>query len=120
MRKVTAEYLTTVGYTVETAINGFDALEKFERGRFDLVVSDQGMPDMSGDRLAGAVKERSPGTPVILLTGAGRTEQATPEDIAGVDLILSKPLTMSVLRDALAKLGARKQPKTQEISAGRS
>ena len=115
--RVTTEYLISIGYTVETALSGNEALEKFRAGRFDLVVTDQGMPRMSGDQLASAVKRVAPNTPVILLTGAGKTVESAAEDSKAVDFIVSKPLSMAALRRVLAKVKAlehrlRPEPET--------
>ena len=106
VRHVVTEYLTADGHLVETANNGREALEKFLAGWFDLVVTDQGMPEMSGDQLASAIKQLVPNKPVILLTGFGDLMLASGEKPAGVDLILGKPVTLATLRQALAQVVA--------------
>ncbi len=103
-RDVVAEYLTGDGHSVETAINGHDGLDKFRADWFDLVVTDQGMPGMSGTQLAAAIKQVTTNTPVILLTGFGDMIKVSGERPAGVDVILSKPVTLPTLRQALAKI----------------
>lgn len=104
--RVTTEYLTAMGYTAETAASGSDALAMFSPDRFGLVMTDQGMPGMSGDRLAQAIKERSPETPVIMLTGAGQMKVGEAPQWDAVDVLANKPLTMETLRAALAKAKA--------------
>src|SRR5206468_8124896 len=52
------------GHVVETASNGKEALAMFEKGKYDLVITDFAMPKMKGDELAAAIKERSPKQPV--------------------------------------------------------
>ena len=59
------------GHEVETAGDGKEALEILDKGCFDLVITDQSMPGMTGEELAVVVKERCPKTAVILLTGFG-------------------------------------------------
>jgi CheY-like chemotaxis protein len=71
---------------------------------FDLIVTDRSMPKMSCDQLAVAAKRLSPETPVLLLTGFGELMADRGERPEGVDLIVSKPVTLSTLRDAMAKL----------------
>jgi len=66
-----AEYLHSDGHTTACAFRGDDALNHFQTGAFDLVITDQAMPAMNGTQLAGAIKKHSPETPVILLTGFG-------------------------------------------------
>ncbi len=95
--------LTDDGHRVATATNGAEGLEKFHAGSFDLVITDRAMPEMSGDQLAAAIKEAAPDMPVILLTGFGDMMDVTGEKPAGIDLILSKPVTVAALRKVLAK-----------------
>ena len=59
------------GHSVRPRSNGRDGLEKFEAGRFYVVITDRAMPEVGGDQLAAMVKEASPATPVVLLTGFG-------------------------------------------------
>ncbi|OGG53254.1 MAG: hypothetical protein A3F84_05090 [Candidatus Handelsmanbacteria bacterium RIFCSPLOWO2_12_FULL_64_10] len=103
---VLKEYLTGDGHTVETASSGREGIEKFRADRFDLVVTNRAMPGLSGDRLAGLVKEVAPDTPVILLTGFSEFMDAAGERPEGVDLVLSKPLTLAALREAVARVSA--------------
>jgi signal transduction histidine kinase/CheY-like chemotaxis protein len=98
------EYLAADQHHVETATDGRDGLEKLRTGHFDLIVTDRSMPKMSGDQLAAAAKRLSPETPIVLLTGFGELMADQNERPEGVDLIVSKPITMSALRDAMAKL----------------
>ena len=98
-----AEYLRADGHVVEVACDGNDALEKFHPDRFDLVVTDQSMPGLSGEQLARAINERAPGTPVILLTGFGDEMQALGTLPEGICLIVSKPVSAADLRRAVLK-----------------
>ena len=104
VREVTAAYLHADGHSVALAANGDEALRQLGDGTFDLVVTDRAMPGMSGDQLARAVKERSPGLPVILLSGFGDLMRAAGETPAGVDAVLGKPITGSRLRQAVASV----------------
>jgi len=66
IRKVVLE---TRGYRVITCSGGKSALEAFEKGGVDLVVTDWTMPEMDGAELIERVKARSPQTPAILFSG---------------------------------------------------
>jgi signal transduction histidine kinase len=93
-------------HTVETALSGSVALEKFRAAPFDLVITDHVMAGMTGEQFAVRIKEINPNIPVILLTGyAGEstTGKQTPE---AIDLVLTKPLSRAALRHALAKVMA--------------
>lgn len=102
--KATVECLLTDNHTVETATNGRQGLLKFHTGRYDLVLTDHGMPEMNGERVAAAIKRVAPTVPVILLTGYGQTMLTPGESLGDVDLTVRKPLTRSGLRQAIAKV----------------
>ncbi|MCK4302051.1 MAG: response regulator [candidate division Zixibacteria bacterium] len=60
--------LSQAGYPVEGAASGSEAIEKFSRGSFGLVVLDIEIPDMSGLEILGRLREIAPETPIILNT----------------------------------------------------
>ncbi len=101
---VTVECILSEHHEVETGVNGSDGFEKYQAGKFDLVVTDQGMPEMNGLQLAAAIKQKNSATPVILLTGYGQALPAEGESATSVDLVVSKPITKSALREAIAKV----------------
>lgn len=95
-----AEYLRADGHAVEIACDGTDAFNKFNPARFDMVVTDQSMPGMSGQQLAGEIHKSAPGTPIILLTGFGEmVDLGTPPE--GISLIVGKPVSAAKLRRAV-------------------
>ena len=96
--------LRTLGHTVDLATGGIQGLEKFREGNYDLVVTDRAMPDMNGDQMTPAIKELSASQRVIMLTGLGDM-MGTVDTPQGVDLVLGKPVTMSILRQALLNIG---------------
>lgn len=65
------------GYDVTTAVNGEQGLELFRAGSFDLVMTDQMMPKMTGIEFAKKMREvqPEPTIPVIFLTGTMREEE---------------------------------------------
>jgi len=103
VRVVMQEFLRGDGHTVETAGDGREGFEKFQAGRFDVAVLDRAMPGMNGDQLAAAIKSVAPEVVVILLTGFGTMMAAAGEKPAGVDYIVSKPVTINELRAAIAR-----------------
>ena len=106
VRDMVGEFLRREGSTVETATNGRDALEKFHRDKFDIVITDRGMPGMNGDALAAAIKEAAPNMPIIMLTGFGEMMINAGEKPPAVDLLLGKPVTPAALRQAVTALRA--------------
>jgi PAS domain S-box-containing protein len=92
--------LSHTGHTVITAASGPEALDLFESEPVDLVVTDLGMPGMTGLVLAGELKRRRQ-VPVILLTGWA--EELDERNGTPVDVVIAKPFTRERLLDALAR-----------------
>ena len=102
--QLVCEHLQDDLHTVETALSGSEALEKFRAAPFDLVITDHVMAGMTGEQLAIAIKKLNPHVPVLLLTGyAGEATAEKPYSPA-LDLVLAKPLSRAALRQALAKV----------------
>ena len=95
--------LTFDGHQVETAGNGKEALALFQKGRFDLVITDFAMPAMKGDELAAAIKALSPTQPVVMITAYAEMLQTSAGSMPGVDFIISKPFLLDNLREAIAR-----------------
>jgi CheY-like chemotaxis protein len=92
--------LTMAGHTVFAAATGREALDLFEREPVDLVITDLGMPGMTGLALAEELKRRR-AIPIVLLTGwADELDAATAPS---VDLVVAKPFTRERLFEALAR-----------------
>ena len=104
IRELIQQQLAEDGHRVEIAGSGEEALAKMGDHEFDLIVTDQSMPGMTGDELAVAAKDRRPGTPVILLTGFGGATPETQDTPPGVDMILGKPATAFELRRAIVQV----------------
>ena len=85
-------------YEVVTATNGLDGLKFFEdhEGRFDLVITDLVMPDISGVGVISIIKKKYPGIPVIAITGWGEHPGALATE-ADADLVLDKPFELTDL-----------------------
>ena len=103
IREILGIYLAEDGHSVELAAEGAEALAKFEKDRFDLLLTDYSMPNMSGDHLAAAVREADPKIRIALLTGFGsQLPQRAPLRLE-VDAIISKPFTFETLRQGIAE-----------------
>ena len=95
------------GHRVTAADGGQAGVDAFAaahgRGaKFDVVITDLGMPHIDGRRVAAAIKAISPATPVILLTGWGQRLVDDGDIPAHVDHVLNKPPKLRDLRAALA------------------
>jgi DNA-binding NtrC family response regulator len=101
--------LETDGHIAVTAEGGESGIAQLcaslERGEtYAAVITDLGMPHLDGRKVAAAVKEVSPGLPVILLTGWGKRLMAEGDIPPHVDRVLAKPPKLRDLREALMQL----------------
>jgi len=85
------------GWTVETAAGAEEAIRKFGRARFPLVVTDVRMPDGDGLEVMKAVRTASPSTAVILLTAFGSVPEAVQAVRSGACDYLMKPISFDQL-----------------------
>ena len=108
VRKALNKMLTLQGHTVLPAGGGPEALRQLEEdAAIDLVVTDLVMPAMTGWELAAEVKARRPRLAVGVVTGLGDLPEATPGMQVAVDFVLSKPVTLQALADAVSRLSRR-------------
>jgi PAS domain S-box-containing protein len=107
--KSLSDALQTDGHVITMANGGEAGIAAFRReleagGRFAAVLTDLGMPHVDGRKVAAAVKELSPATPVIMLTGWGARLVAENDIPEHVDRVLAKPPKLRDVRAALAEL----------------
>lgn len=101
MRTALAESLEQCGFEVETAENGADALTKFQKGKFEVVITDMRMPKMTGMDVLRGVKKISPQTPVILITAYGTIKTAVDAMKEGAAEFIMKPFSLDDLEFAV-------------------
>ena len=97
------------GHHVDTAGSGQEALALFDKGKYDLVITDYAMPVMKGDELAQAIKTRVPTQPVVMITAYAEMLKASDQPLRGVDFVISKPFLMENLREAISKTAVSQQ-----------
>ena len=71
LARLSCEILEMQGYKAVSAYSAKEALEKFDQQDFDILVTDFRMEGMNGIELAHKVRQKSPNTPVIIVTGYG-------------------------------------------------
>ena len=92
-------------------------MAKFQADRFDLVITDRAMPEISGDELAASIKEMEPNKPVIMLTGFADLLTETGRRSENVDIIVSKPARLEDLRKAILKVVPKLKRRDSHLSA---
>jgi CheY-like chemotaxis protein len=91
------------GHRAAGANDAAQALALFEPGKFDLVFTDYFMPAMNGAELAAAIKKRSPGQIIVMLTAFPEKLQGPGRVAPNVDLLMTKPFEIGDLREAVAR-----------------
>jgi len=98
VRVTTAAILEQEGYHVEMAGDGREALQKVERGGFDLVLTDLRMDDMDGTALLNELHTRHPSVVTVVLTGYASIESSIDALRQGVYDYLVKPCVIDDLK----------------------
>jgi len=97
-RHIVTQFLKSDGHRVVAVESGSEAMQQILAEEFDVVITDLGMPGMTGRQLADAVRRVEPAKPVILMTGFALQPDQHPKS---VDSVLKKPLVREELRAAL-------------------
>lgn len=111
MRRIVANLLRDAGFEhLSEAEDGAEALRKLESGRFQFVVSDWNMPNMSGLELLKSVRnsEHLKHLPFLLVTAEARRENIVEAAHAGADGYIVKPFTSVTLREKVEAIYSRK------------
>ena len=104
------ELLEQLGYTIEVQTNSLEALNVFRHDpqRFDLVITDQTMPGLTGEALSRELLRIRPELPIILCTGFSHIMTAEKAKALGIQAYLMKPLAIRdlapIVRHVLDKM----------------
>jgi CheY-like chemotaxis protein len=101
IRKSLSRTLTKEGFSVDTAPDGKQALEKSQLRHYDLALVDIRLPDMEGTKLLKMLREKTPEIKEIIITGYPSIENAVQAVNDGADAYLIKPINPP---DLLAKI----------------
>lgn len=105
LRFLLREFLKTYNLRVEEAATGKEALEVFEKeGPFNCVITDIVMPEMDGLTLIRKIKELSPDTMILAMTGYARNYGYVEVVEAGADDLIQKPFSLEEFEARLARI----------------
>ena len=96
--------LLHLGHTPDAFSDAEQALAQLERNRYDLVITDFGMPKLNGQQVAELVSRHNPNLPVILLTGWGEHVHHGKTLSSNICHVLAKPVTIEQLKQTLLHL----------------
>jgi signal transduction histidine kinase len=113
LRELLKEILEREGHRVSLADGGQSGVDEFRAAAnrhhpFDVVLTDLGMPYFDGRQVVKTIKEESPATPIIMLTGWGtfmKEDGDLPDQVSG---ILTKPPRSNELREMLRRVGGHR------------
>ena len=106
------------GYHVTSALDGHEAIRRFEEGRFDLVILDVMLPRMGGVEVCRQLRSRSQ-VPIIMLTAKGSETDKVAGLEVGADDYITKPFSMREFRSRV-KAALRRSRMGGETSEGGS
>ncbi|MBI5867563.1 MAG: response regulator [candidate division Zixibacteria bacterium] len=101
---VVAEALQDAGHRVDVFDNGGDAVDAITKNTYDVVVTDLGMPEVTGWDVARAAKLHEPRLPVLVISGWGAQYGDDCLGDTGVDAMLAKPFHLQQLRESVERL----------------
>ena len=103
IRMNTSDILMESGHTVIEAANATQAIDLTEREEFDVLMTDVGLPDMSGGDLCVVIKQRRPSVGVVFATG----DNFLPSNAPAGSILLCKPYNESDVQAAIIKAMGR-------------
>ncbi len=104
IREVLSLFLKDIGYAVTAAENGGEALRLFKQTLPQIVISDIKMPGMDGIELLRRIKQESPDTEFIMITGHGDMDLAIVSFQGQAADFITKPINVDVLEIAIKKV----------------
>jgi CheY-like chemotaxis protein len=104
IQEIVSRLLKFMGFEVALAGNGVEALLLFLENSFDLVLTDLEMPMMDGWSLTHCIKERSPNTPIVLMTGADRETVLKKVKSAPFDSVIFKPFLLNDFQSTVQRV----------------
>lgn len=104
IREILKDMLAIDGHSPVVCEDGLSALQAFEHNQFDLVITDLGMPGMSGLELANCIHKDRPTLPIAMITGWGTQLHQQEIQLSGIKSVLSKPFHLKDIRDLVETL----------------
>lgn len=103
-RELIRMQLEELGYQVDMATSGSEALRCFNEGRYDLLLTDLSMPGMDGYALARSLRNQGTTVPIVAMTAHAEIEEHRRCTEEGIDAVLVKPVLLNTLSKTLHRV----------------
>ena len=104
LRELLREQLSAQGYTIDEAPDGEVAVEKLQKGKYDLAILDINMPRKNGLEVLKHIREQKLPMRVIMLTGRLGFSVGSESILLGADEYITKPFDLDYLEMAIKKV----------------
>ncbi len=104
LRNLIVTFLSRLGHSCVTAIDGVDALDKMKGNKIDAVVSDIKMPNMDGITLTSEISTQYPELPIMIMTAFEKEDTAGLAICAGARDFIKKPFSLNEFSVRLHKM----------------
>ena len=101
VRNLMLKALEDQNYDVEVVKNGIEALRRFEKTFYDLIITDYDMPEMNGLELIRKVRLKDPVIPILVITGKGPVDDLLE---SGATACLTKPVEILKLKNTIDRI----------------
>jgi len=107
IRQILGELLVSKGYHVTVAKNGTEGLRRFADGRFNVVVTDVGMPGPDGWEIARRLREASADVGIVVMSGSFDSQDNTRGEDGSHMATLAKPFSLEQLTAIIDRLATQ-------------
>ncbi|MGZ3589417.1 MAG: response regulator [Thermodesulfobacteriota bacterium] len=104
IRNLVVTFLSGLGHSCFTAVDGVDALNKMKQNRIDAVITDIKMPNMDGIMLTSEISKRYPECPIMVMTGFDEVYSAGTAIAFGAAEFIRKPFSLDEFAIRLHKM----------------
>jgi DNA-binding response OmpR family regulator len=115
LRMGLVRWLTGIGYTVDDAATGREALSRLALASFDLVVLDLHLPDMEGETLCRQIRQHY-GLPVVMLSNINLVEASVKALAAGASCFVGKPFSLREIQTAIHETFTHHVPERPKLT----
>ncbi len=115
-QEIVSGLLETSGINIDIASNGQEAVDVFNKNKYELILMDLQMPIMGGIEATKIIREINTKIPIIALTANAMKEDIEETKLAGMNEHLNKPIDVEILYETLLKYISKKVDSTEQTN----